>query len=806
MAFAEAFGIVTAHYMDLNLKHLCIFCMGACLVFALLKAVGFSREEFKSLKICALAFALGLALMSSAAHKESSFFESLNGATLPDSADTVQEEQIVEVVGVPMSVTAKKGYYSLVIKTDSEKVLVKLMGMEGDPEAVYAMAGRRCSFKGEVSVPSGRRNFGCFDYRLYLKSRGIYTCLTVSKFRARAGKLERPLLNLLSLRKGQFYQGAKEYIDEESLGLLAALLFGDKGYMDSSVYEEFQANGIAHVLAVSGLHVSLVYEILLKLLENRRNLRTSFLIVLSMFCYICLANFSVSVLRAALMIILRLAAFHLKRRYDLVSAASFAAIIFMNTNPYSIFDSGFQLSYMAAFSMGIILPWLELKTIKLADELKKGWVKGLGDVLNPCFAVQIGMTPLIIFHFLVISPVSLLLNPFAVFIAGLIMPAGLMFFLLQGLGIGAISAAAAGPAAAFADLLLKLNELGTFLKGSSPFPAPPIGILIFYYGFVFFFFSEARHILRRKGRPGPLWTVSLSLALACALIPKAYGLTEGCLPWEYESYSINFVDVGQGDCVHIRMEDKNILIDGGGSRTGNIAKNTLQPYLLKNGVSGLELALVTHPDSDHALGIAQLSQLMPIKTIAFSCSYEDSPGITEGYRAENFLFLGRGDLIELGGNSELKVLWPLKGVIPEADDNDNSLVIEGKIGSIKALFTGDITAETEAKLLKLQDFEDVDLLKLAHHGSAYSSSPEFVTAVAPAAAVASCRHNNSYGHPALRVRELLFKEGIELLRTDNYGAVAIKETEGGFIAVNADKTIFLSFTKASLLLKEAAIQ
>ncbi|MCQ2560769.1 MAG: ComEC/Rec2 family competence protein, partial [Clostridia bacterium] len=563
VAAAEAAGIAAAYYIHLNLKHLCILCIGACFVVQLVYKLekrgrfGLSKGSRAGLLLCCtIAFMLGAVLMNRV-----EAFESPLLAAAEESPGTASE-----VRGVPVSVTAKNGYFSLIVKTSdkisgrAEKVLVKLETTEEDTERVFAMAGRSCVFSGPAEAPDGRRNFGCFDYRLYLKSRGIRSICTVSRYRAAAGPVVNPYLNFLSVRKGQFYVSARKYMEESRFSLLAALLFGDKGYMDDGVYEEFQSNGIAHVLAVSGLHVSMVYGLLLKLLDNRRNIYTSSVIAFSLACYICLANFSVSVLRAAFMIFLRLIAFHIKRRYDLVSAAAAVCLVFMTANPYSIFDSGFQLSYMAAFSMGVILPWMELKATELADKRKKGWIKDISDVLSPCIAVQIGMTPLILFHFLVMSPVSFILNPFAVFTAGILMPAGLIFFALDAAGIGIISAAAAGPAAFFAGVLLQINRIGSLLGGSWSFPAPPLGVIAVYYGFVFFFFSEARYMMRRMGRRAALNAVCLALAVTAVLVPKCLKLSDGKYPWQYDSRFVTFLDVGQGDCTHISSDGFNILV------------------------------------------------------------------------------------------------------------------------------------------------------------------------------------------------------------------------------------------------------
>ncbi|MBP5749869.1 MAG: DNA internalization-related competence protein ComEC/Rec2, partial [Firmicutes bacterium] len=630
------------------------------------------------------------------------------------------------------------------------------------------------------------------DYALYLRGRDVLCLCEESRFRAEAGKVRSRFLHALAVSKGRFLDGISPYMDRESFSLLAGLMFGEKGYLDEDVYESFQRNGIAHVLAVSGLHVGLVYALVQKLLAGRKNRKTSLIALAALFCYACLANFSISVMRAAFMIVLHLAAFHLRRRYDLVSAASLAVLVFLTVNPYQLFDSGFQLSYMAAYSLGVALPLLQLKALELADRYKKGWIDDWGKILLPCIAVQLGMTPLTLFHFLIFSPISLVLNPFAVALAGLLLPAGLALFFVQGLEIPLLSAAAAGPAQAFAKLLLTLDQAGRFLGGSYSMPAPPIGMLCLYYGLFFYLFSEGRAVLLRKGKVRLSALLCACMMLGSSLAPAAFGI--GCpLPWQRPQRDLVMVDVGQGDCFHVSCGGFDALVDGGGSAMKNVGEDTLRPYLLKNGVSGLELAVVTHPDQDHAKGIRELSQVMTIRTIVFPWVYRNDPSVTEGYRAEQFVFAGRGDEIRLG-EAVFRVLAPYKDgrVTPQAEDR-NETCVAGilEIKGLKVFLTADMTDQTERWLLEDgADDLDANFLKAAHHGSAYSSREDFVEAVSPAAALISCGRNNSYGHPAERVTAMLEEMGAAIYRTDTMGAIGITaEKDGGLRIESADGRI-----------------
>ncbi|MBO5517927.1 MAG: DNA internalization-related competence protein ComEC/Rec2 [Firmicutes bacterium] len=741
---------------------------------------GEGRKRTAMILLCALFFSAGFLSMVRAEGKGSPLL-----AAVEETGSAVQSFE-----GLVVHASYKTDRWDLTVRTAEEKVLVRLDASEEDRLAVCGMTGRICRFAGPVRAPDGRRNFGCFDYALYLKGRDIRCLCEVSRYRAEAGDLRYRLLHGLAESKARFFDRIAPFLDREVFSLLAGLLFGEKGYLEEDVYTSFQRNGIAHVLAVSGLHVGLVYAVVLKLMRGRRNKKTTAVSAAVLLCYVCLSGFSVSVLRASFMIGLHLLSFHLHRRYDLVSAASLAACIFLGVNPYQLFDSGFQLSYMAAYSLGVALPRMLLKATELADRYKKGWIDDAGKLLLPCIAVQLGMTPLTLFHFLIFSPVSLLLNPFAVTLAGLLLPAGLFLYLVQCFGIPLVTAAAAGPVSAFARLLLAVNGAGNALGGSYSMAAPPIGMLCLYYAMFFYWFSEGRAVLLRKGRQKTAALLCLSMSLASCLLPFAFGLGE-LLPWQRPVRDVVFVDVGQGDCIHIASQGCNVLVDGGGSALKNVGEGTVLPYLLKNGVSGLEMAVVTHPDQDHCKGIRELSQVMRIRTIVFPSVYENDPSIADGYRAERIVFAGRGDVIRMG-DAVFRVIAPYRdGRVTANAEDRNETCIAGMLqtGGLKVLLTADMTDQTERWLLADGTPLAADLLKAAHHGSAYSSREDFVDAVGPRLAVISCGRNNSYGHPAERITAMFAEKKIPMLRTDVMGAVGVTVRKDGRLKIeNADGT------------------
>ena len=226
-----------------------------------------------------------------------------------------------------------------------------------------------------------------------------------------------------------------------------------------------------------------------------------------------------------------------------------------------------------------------------------------------------------------------------------------------------------------------------------------------------------------------------------------------------------------------------MLIDGGGSFRSNVGEGTLEPYLLKNGVKRIDLAFVTHPDLDHMKGLAELSQVMEIGTLIYPGVYGEDT-FAEIEAAERIPLRAPAE-IEMGG-AVFELLLPGPSDSRAQDDNSNSLVMRLRIPGISVLLTGDMDAAMEERLLAEGADVSCDVLKAAHHGSAFSGTEAFVEAADPLFEAISCGRGNSYGHPAPRVIDLARGNGIMYGRTDLSGALMVfGAKDGGFIVRNA---------------------
>jgi competence protein ComEC len=261
--------------------------------------------------------------------------------------------------------------------------------------------------------------------------------------------------------------------------------------------------------------------------------------------------------------------------------------------------------------------------------------------------------------------------------------------------------------------------------------------------------------------------------------------------------TVHFIDIGQGDAVLIECDDYNqwTLIDAGDRFKDSIAK--LRSYLESQDVEIIHLLVATHPHADHIGGMSMVLQEFTVLLVADS-GYEATSALWRDYK--EFLmttpipviFPRRGDVIQLG-NLELYVLHPSDPVDRYANTNNSSVVIRLEYGDVSFLFTGDVEAEGESEMLSelgnsASELLDVDILKVAHHGSRTSSSEAFLSVVTPEVAVISVGEGNRYGLPDEEALHALAEVGAEVYRTDYDGTVVIW-TDGSEYSVTTEQTL-----------------
>lgn len=646
------------------------------------------------------------------------------------------------------------------------------------PMPASLIAGRVVEVGGTFERPDPARNPRSFDYRAHLWSRHVSHILSAAPGSLRVvGEGDR-LAGPLQRARHRFRDELGRRLDPIPADLLYGMLFGDSAALDPDLRDRFRDNGTAHILAVSGIHVGIAYGAVRFCL--RRSPKGGRLAAAALFllAYAALAGWSPSVIRASLMIGAYIACQALHWRYDLLSAAALAAFVQLAADPRQLFQTGFQLSFLAILLLAFLLPlgaaWLE----RLRQAGTPAFAAGLLAVALPLLTIQAGMVPVNGELFRQVPGMAAVINLPVVALTGLLVPYGLLVFAFDLVGFPL-------PEAAWllGEGMLRAMEALNRVPGwiglePKPLGGPGRGGLLLLYGTAFLFLSETfwRQIRRRALRP-------ISILFLCLCL--AAGVLHAGEDRRYRTAEMVFVDVGQGDCLHIRTPaGKNILIDGGGSAFRDVGGDVLLPYLLGCGIRRLDLVVATHLHEDHFGGLATLSHRLPVEALAV---YDDG-GANQATAAEaaglplsRILGLSAGDSIAFGPSVRIAVLHPPSGDQSE-DENRTSLVLRVEVEGVSVLMTGDIGNEGESALLGRYGAGPdsglrSDILKIAHHGSRFSSGVEFLAAVDPALAVIQVGRNN-FGHPHPDVIEKLEKNDIMYFRTDRDGAILI-DTEGG---------------------------
>ena len=670
------------------------------------------------------------------------FFMDMAG--IPLSADEMEgfigskRNYTAEITGIR---PAGDGTYRLearVIGADGRKVRLRekvLLGYYEELREPWELLHSKISFICSLEKPAGQRNPYCFDYGKYLKSRGIGAIGTLGSYRLEDGSIsmkeryERWLFEKRCAFEAQ--------LNPDTKGIIIGVLFGDTAYLEEDVYEDFRNNGTAHVLAVSGLHVGILYGLYNRISGKNKSFAGLAGLTVLLFSYGVLSMWSPSVVRASLMIAMSVVARILDLRYDMLTAMSTVAMILIVDNPYVIFGAGFQMSFLAITSIAFLQPHVPDK---------------VPDFLATALAVNAGLIIYQVYQFNYISLISVAANIPVVFLAGYFVPLAIAAF-----GVFLISGRydlMRPMVEGMAFLITKINQLSTLGGyGAIEVVRPPVWAAVTVVGLLFFTASETFAIMKLRFQYRRIWSCVLAICLGAGC---CHLLT--CEPVGHAD--VVFVDVGQGDCVHIRDGSTDVLIDGGGSMNYNTGKNTLKPYLLRNGAWNLDLALVTHEHMDHYKGIQELEETFKVKKVMKAMT--------------------AGKSIQLSENVRIETLWPEK-IDPkkgqEANDQCSVFMIFYK--EYRILVTGDIDETGEKAMINKYSGTDklrADILKIGHHGSSGSTCKEFLDAVKPAYAVIQVGKNN-YGHPTSKVIENLEKSGIIILRNDYNGAVGFSFDE-----------------------------
>lgn len=612
---------------------------------------------------------------------------------------------------------------------------------------------------GKLEEIPGPRNPGEFDSKQYYACRKIY-------YQMKEGEVCDKSIGYSYF--GQFLQEirqkAETILDEAAgayAGIFQAMILGERGNLDAETKMQYQMAGIMHILAISGLHISFVGMGFFRLLKKAgagngvAGAVSAFLI----YAYGIVTGGSVSAMRAVGMFLVLVGAGIAGRSYDLLSAMALSAIVLLLDAPAYLYNVSFLLSFGAVIGIGALTP--EICSLL---NLKKRTAKSLaGSVI-----VWLITLPIALHAYGEVSLAGVILNLLVLPTSGIVLASGI-FALPVGIFVIEIAKRVVFPGKCVLFFYEKLCEVvgwiphSTWIAGS-----PQLWQCAVYY------------VMLGVAFTGVKWgKKAASVALVIfAVVFLGYHSRNGL--------AITCLDIGQGDCCVLKMPGgENFLIDGGSSNKKNTAVYQILPYLKNQGIAILDGIFVSHTDQDHISGIEELLELCAQKLTTVRVKnlilpdwdttggeYEKLKMLAEqtGIRVQT---VREGNLLK-AKEAQIEILAPENGA-DGSDTNEDGMVMKVHFGKFRGLFTGDIGAETEKKLL--DSMEDVDFLKVAHHGSKYSTCQGFLDVVSPEIAVISCSAKNTYGHPSADTIKKLEDCGAQVEYTMKNGAITVR-TDG----------------------------
>ncbi len=678
------------------------------------------------------------------------------------------------------------------IRSPHEKALCTIDAEKGD----LLSPGDTVVLRGKMRAFSAATNDGGFNSRLYYSILNISFRVTEVQIldTTRSQNKLRSYLYLVRYECGEILDAC--FVERE-VGIMRAILLGESGQIGEEEKNLFQNNGIIHVIAISGLHISALGFGVFTLLRRFHCPRwpAAVFAVLFILLYGMMTGLRASALRAIIMFTLRMFAPLIGRTYDMLSAVSFACILLLVEQPLLLLHSGFQFSFCAVVAVCVLLP-------KLPKFLKP-------------FAVPITTLPIQLMSYYTFSPYSFLINLLVIPLMSVVLISGVIttvlgimithasVFLPLPAWLFSIVSISSYPASITLHIYLWICEIADMLPGNQlVVGSPPVWMSILYVvilAVLAWIGDKSEHLSKSVRRK---WDIAQTTLLAIGVLGLLFARTH----YPLEVY---FLDVGQGDCEVIRIGEATILIDGGSSSQKQVGEYVIGPFLYCHGISEIDIAVVTHEDTDHCSGLLELlkaeedvgtgKKLPRVRSVVLPSIEEESKGVTYLQIEELCLsaeipihYLKRGDKIAVG-KAKMNCLHPDKDADYE-ESNAESIVLLLSYGKFSCLFTGDLEEEGEEDFLTYIRDTEVDralisqldhlaVLKVAHHGSRYATSEDFLRTVNAACAVISCGANNRYGHPSEETVERLQEKNMKIYDTRYEGQISVC-TDGDRMRIN----------------------
>ncbi len=601
--------------------------------------------------------------------------------------------------GTIIDINKKDGYTDLIVKA-KDKIKVTYLGTDS------LAIGDIISFDCLLELPSNNTIFNLFNYKKYLLSNRIYYVTTIKNL-----KIEKHNNFIIYKVKNYIYSRVDNL---KSSSYLKAFILGDKTTLNTDIKEIYSLNGTSHLLAISGMHISLLALILSKVFKFKGN---NILISLFLIFYLFLINFTPSAIRAV-------SSFIFSKYIDSKKLIFIILIIMLLYNPFYINNTGFIFSFV-----------ISIYLIYFKDKINGNYIVKILKISLISFLVSI---PILINTYNSINLISPFINVLVVpFVSMIIFPLSIITLLIP-----------------FFDNILYvfiiiLENVSIFLnKFSINISLCSINIILIFLYYVIITLT----IYKTK--------MSILLLFTILIHTNRFFLNDSF---------ITMLDVKQGDSIFLKLENKSILIDTGGYYNSNIIDNRTIPYLKSIGISKLNYLILTHGDYDHMGEAINLINNFKVDKVIFNCGgYNDlEKELINVLEKKNIKYYSCIKELNIDNNK----LYFLQ--TKEYDnENDNSNAIYTELNGYKFMFMGDAGVDKEKDILDKYNISDIDVLKVGHHGSSTSSSKYFIDTIKPKYGLISVGKNNKYNHPNKEVLNNLYNS--KIYRTDQDGSIMFK--------------------------------
>lgn len=763
VAISYVIGIIIGVYFKISIPFILFVIIGLFIKIIL------SRKNNKNIKIISLIMLVAFISSSKTTYLNNRY----------DNLYKSLEEESITLIGTICSNIEETDYkYTFTIEINSvnksttyKNTRLILNVKKSQNNNLQLEYGNKILVTGTYEEPTKQRNYKGFSYKDYLKSKKTYGIVQVENI-GNIKLIKKQNINFISTQVNKlsekFKNNLKQILPEECSGLAQGILLGDSSDIEDELRENFKNCNLSHMLAVSGAHLSYLM-IGLKLILNKKmlgNRKSKIVTIIIILLFMMITNMSPSVVRAGISVIISIIATLIYRKQDTYTTIGIALLLTLIQNPFSIFNIGMQLSYAGTIGILLFQPTIKNNLLKLKIlknksaeitnneikqetknsnqnlEINKEKIEQLKLILEKIknyliesisvtLSANILIFPLTLYHFNTISLNFIISNLLVGPMLGLSIILGLVVLIISIISIP-IARIIAIPLKIILLIIIKTTEIISKIPLSNLTVITPklTSIILIYIFLIKLLISINKENFSQKYITPIIKIKNKTLAILISIIIIATNLL-GNINIE-KSLKIYFIDVGQGDSTLIcTPSGKKILIDGGGTRNPeqyDVGEKVLLPYLLDRRISYLDYIMVSHFDADHAQALETVLENIKVKNIIISkqasicAEYEKIMEICNQKKV-NVIVVKRGGKIQIDKYVYFEILHPSDIMLDDGKGGLNANAIVAKLNyklsngmNFKVLFTGDIEADAEEKLVKIYgDKLKSDILKVGHH-------------------------------------------------------------------------------------------